>query len=403
MKLPKVVWKLGWVSFFADVASEMVYPLIPLFLTGPLGAPKAVLGLVEGVAEATVSFMKVWSGIGSDRRQKRKPYIVFGYGLSAIGKPILGIASIWPIALVARGIDRVGKGLRTTARDALIADAVEKEQRGSAFGVHRSLDTAGALVGVGVAALILALYGHALTKANYQTIFLVAGIPGIISVLIALRVSESVGQSPNGSIRTIPWRQVIGQLPAAYWLTAALFGLFSIANSSDTFVLLRGKELGYTPLMVIGAYALYNVAYMLFSYPAGRLSDRIGRWPVIAAGWLLYGAVYYGLAMSSAGLLPALLLLYGVYIGLTKAVGTALVADHAPEEWKGVAMGIFHLISGVATIGGNVLAGFLWDNSGSKSTFMLGAGLALLATIGAVMMWRSDSRPPQGLAPVKSA
>lgn len=379
-RLPATVWKLGWVSFFADVASEMVYPLIPLFLTGPLGAPKVVLGLVEGVAESVVSFMKGWSGIGSDRRGARVPYIRAGYGLSAIGKPLLGLAYAWPLALVARSVDRVGKGLRTTARDALIIDAVESGQKGEAFGLHRSMDTAGALVGVAIAAAIVAFLGSNLTAISYRNIFLLAAIPGLISVAITFAVKDLKAPPAPGTEKP-PLREVVKTFPKPFWAVSAAFAVFSFANSSDTFILIRAKDLGYSTVGAILAYGLYNVAYMLFSYPAGRISDRIGRWPVIACGWWLYAAVYAGLAFLGGSLFPGLLVAYGIYIGLTKAVGTALVADHAPENAKGTAMGVFNMIAGVATIFGNVVAGELWDHYGSATMFLTGAAIAAVAAL----------------------
>lgn len=390
-RLPKVVWKLGWISFFADVASEMVYPLIPLFLTGPLGAPKWILGLVEGSAESVVSFMKAWSGIGSDRRQARKPYIVAGYGLSALGKPLLGLAVYWPLALLSRSIDRIGKGLRTTARDALIADAVEPAQRGAAFGLHRGLDTAGALVGVAIVALLIHFLGSNLQAPQFRTIFLLAAIPGAVSIVIALSIRD-VRSAARNELRRVPWKALIQELPREFWWAAGLFALFSFANSSDTFILLRAKDLGYSTLQVILAYGLYNIAYMVVSYPAGKLSDRLGRWPVITLGWLLYSAVYLGFAFASRFALPGLLLTYGVYMGLTKAVGTALVADYSPAEWKGMAMGLFFFISGIATVAGNILGGALWDVQGAQATFLAGSILALLAVIGAALMGRHASQ-----------
>lgn len=377
-KLPSTVWKLGWVSFFADVSSEMVYPLISLFLVGALGAPASVLGVVEGVAESVVSLMKGWSGIGSDRRKARLPYVRFGYGLSALGKPLLGLATAWPMAVLARCVDRVGKGLRTTARDALLSDAAGPEQRGAAFGLHRTMDTAGALVGVGVAALLVWSLGENLTKTQFALIFFLAGIPGLISLAFTLGVKES---KPNlAADRPYQVREAVRALPRSFWFVAVAFAAFAFANSSDTFLLLYGKESGLSPLGVIGAYALYNVTFMISSYPAGKLSDRVGRWPLIFAGWLLYALVYGALGLNLAGL-PPLLLLYGVYMGLSKAVGTALVADQSPPEYRGTAMGLFYLLAGAATLLGNIAAGQVWDHFGARTMFGASAILAVFATV----------------------
>lgn len=376
--LPKTVVKLGWVSFFADVASEMVYPLISIFMVSILGAPASVLGLVEGAAESVVSFMKGWSGVASDRRRARLPYVRAGYGLSALGKPMLALAVAWPIALLARVTDRVGKGLRTTARDALIADAVTKDQRGAAFGFHRAMDTAGALVGVLVCALLIWSLGVNLTATQFAVIFALAGIPGLISVVITFRVQESAATT----VQEKPYRlrEVLRKLPRSFWVMAVVFTLFAFANSSDSFLLLYGKESGLTLLQVTGAYALYNVSYMLTSYPAGVWSDRVGRTPVILTGWILYAAVYAALGFQ---LLPLGVLLfgYGIYMGLAKGTATALVADRAPAHARGTAMGVFYLLMGAGTLLGNLAAGLVWDRYGSRTMLKASAAVALVSAL----------------------
>lgn len=359
----------------------MAYPLIPLFLKNTLKASVGALGIIEGTAEAIVSFMKGWSGWHSDRIGKRVPYVRWGYGLSALGKPLIGLATVWPFVLFARTLDRLGKGLRTTARDALVVDAVPKNMLGRAFGLHRALDTAGALVGVLLAAwLIFLIPGH------YRTIFLLAGIPGFVSLGFTFLVRErKKGDAPDESQPReleplkASAREVLKSMPAGYWFALGLTLLFALANSSDTFLLLRSSQLGLKDEQVVLVYALYNVAYMALSYPAGAWSDVIGRWGIMAIGWLLYAGVYAGFALLGGSWLWALFACYGLYMGLTKGVGAALVADFAPKQARGTAMGLFNMLLGGATLLASLIAGILWDRVGPTAPFWFGSILALMA------------------------
>jgi MFS family permease len=389
--LPRRVYLLGWISLFADVASEMVYPIIPIYATAVLMVQPTGLGLIEGVAAAIVSFMRGWSGWHSDRAGRRVPYIQWGYGLSALGKPLLALPFGWFGVLFARSLDRVGKGLRTTARDALIVDSVDKDQYGQAFGLHRAMDTTGAFLG-GVLALVMLI----VWPGDLRWIFLVAFLPGLVSVAITFLIKEPENHSEAKPILDpdskgfSPW----------FWRAVAIALVFGLANSSDTFLLLKANQVfqglpgfdwlrGILPKAAVDAhfplilttlaYLLYNVAYVAFSYPAGILSDRIGRWGVISVGWLLYAAVYTGFAFAGAGNIWWLFLLYGVYIGLADGVGKALVADHAPPDRRGTALGIYFMGMGFATIFGNLLTGWLWARYSPKVAFMTGAGLAVLA------------------------
>jgi len=377
--LPKTVWRLSWVSFFADISSEVIYPLLPIYITGFLGAPKVILGLVEGVAEGVVSFFKGWSGVHSDVYGARLPYVQAGYGLSALGKPALAIAAVWPVALAARVVDRIGKGVRTTARDALIADVTPKALWGAAFGLHRALDTAGALVGVALLACVIALLPPVLTWDQYKLIFLLAGVPGIISVIITFTVREPE-QRHDGASKPKAMGAAVRGLPKRFWLALIPFAAFGIANSSDGFLLMRAKELGFTTFQTILVYALYNVSYMALAYPVGKLSDRIGRTPIIAAGWLLYAGVYAAFTTTILAWLPVIFFFYGVFRALTQATSASLVAHRAPPELKGTAMGAFHFTLGFATIAGNLATGLLWDRYGAKTALPFCAGLAALAT-----------------------
>lgn len=359
----------------------MAYPLIPLFLKNTLKASVGALGIIEGTAEAIVSFMKGWSGWHSDRIGKRVPYVRWGYGLSALGKPLIGLATVWPFVLFARTLDRLGKGLRTTARDALVVDAVPKNMLGRAFGLHRALDTAGALVGVLLAAwLIFLIPGH------YRTIFLLAGIPGFVSLGFTFLIRErKKGDAPDESQPReleplkASAREVLKSMPAGYWFALGLTLLFALANSSDTFLLLRSSQLGLKDEQVVLVYALYNVAYMALSYPAGAWSDVIGRWGIMAIGWLLYAGVYAGFALLGGSWLWALFACYGLYMGLTKGVGAALVADFAPKQARGTAMGLFNMLLGGATLLASLIAGILWDRVGPTAPFWFGSILALMA------------------------
>lgn len=356
----------------------MVYPVVPLFLTSVLGAPVAVLGAIEGLAEVIVSLMKGASGWHCDKLGRRVPYIRWGYGLGAISKPLMAVAFSWPMILLARAVDRTGKGLRTTARDALIADAVDASQGGQAFGFHRMMDTAGAMVGVLLATMLLFLLpGH------YRTIFLVATVPGLAAVWLTFRLREAAKAPACAPSQTYalltgkPW----SGLPKTFWLTLAPLLVFAFANSSDTFLILRAKDLGLTDTESIMAYLLFNLVYALSAYPLGILSDRMGRWRMVLSGWMIYGFVYLGVANAGMGDVWWLFALYGLFMGLTEGVGRALIRDHIPEDRKGSAMGIFHMSVGLMMLAGSVTAGLCWDLIGSRSPFALGGSAAFLAVI----------------------
>jgi len=387
--LPARVYQLGWISFFADVSSEMAYPVLPLFLKNTLGAPLAAIGLVEGIAEGLVSVMKGWSGWHSDRTGRRVPFVRWGYGLSALGKPMIALAHVWPMVLLARVVDRLGKGLRTTARDALIADSVERSRLGEAFGLHRAMDTAGALLGVLVAAGLLAVLPD-----QYRLIFLLAAIPGAVSVAFALALKEprapdrdQESERPlhsglEGVQAEGPLARPSLRFSKPYWRAVGLALVFGLGNSSDTFLLLRAQDLGLSAALAILAYALYNVSYTLLSRPAGALSDRIGRWRVMGVGWLLYAGVYLGFAWFGTGAVWPLFVLYGAYMGLTQGVGKALVAQHAPDDRRGTALGLFYTCTGGVTVLSSVIAGLLWDHVSPSAPFLFGAACALVAAAG---------------------
>ncbi|MFH1263223.1 MAG: MFS transporter [Pseudomonadota bacterium] len=373
-RLSPTVRKLGWISFLTDVASEMVYPVIPLFVVGVLGLPVVVLGSIEGVAEGIVNVMNGLSGWQSDRSGRRLPLIRWGYGLAAASKPLLALAFHWPVVLFARSLDRVGKGLRSSARDALIADGSTKENLGRGFGFHRAMDTAGALTGVLLSALLLRFLPQ-----SYRMIFVLAVLPGIAAVWLAFRLREAAPRPaatlPRPSLRE--WFD----FPASYWRTLALFLLFALANSSDTLLLLRAKSVGLADSTVILAYAIYNLTYAAISYPAGIVSDRLGRWRVIALGWGIYAAVYFGFAKATMITVFPLFALYGCYIGLVHGVGKALIAENAPADRRGTAMGLFQMSTGLTTVVSSVVAGLLWDKISPAAPFYFGSAVAVLALL----------------------
>jgi len=393
--LPRAIVTLGWVSFFTDVASEMVYPVIPLFLVSVLGAPAAVLGAMEGAAEALVCMMKGFSGWHSDRLGRRAPYVRAGYGLSALSKPLLALAFSWPLVFVARMADRLGKGLRTTARDAMIADAAPPAGLGGAFGFHRAMDTSGAIVGVLAAMGLLALLPGA-----YRTIFLLAALPGVAAVWLTFRLREP-GDRPADAedaepsapaAPRLPLRESLRGLPGEYWRSLVLLSLFAFANSTDALLLLRAKDLGLGDLQVVAAYVLFNLAYAATAYPAGLLSDRVGRWRLMLGGWTLYALVYFGFALTGPAGLWGLFPVYGLYMGLTEGVGKAIIASGIPQERKGTAMGFFLMVTGLLTLAGSLAAGLAWDHIGPRAPFVMGGAVALLAVAAGLIPFRRADR-----------
>ena len=355
--LSKNVIALGWVSFFTDLASEMLYPIIPLFLTGTLGASTELLGLIEGVAEGGSSILRWVAGAFSDQFRRRKPFVVAGYAVSALSKPLMGLAAYvggWPLFFVGRTSDRVGKSIRTSARDALIADSTEPPHRGLAFGFHRAMDTCGAIVGPLSALLILWLRpGFPL-----QWLFFIALAPGIASTLVAAAAVRDIPHEPRRDAKPPPLWQTY---PRSFWLLIVAAGVFSLGNSSDSFLILRSRDLGMSFTMVILAYAVYNGVYALAATPLGRLSDRIGRKPVIVAGWLVYAGVYLGFAAARSASLPwALLSIYGLYQALTEGVTKALISDVVPQHQRGGGIGMFYTVTGVCQLAANLMTGALW-------------------------------------------
>jgi MFS family permease len=382
------VMLLGVVSFFADVSSEMVYPIVPLFLRGTLGAPLIAVGLIEGVAESTASLLKFVVGWFSDRIRRRLPFTFVGYALAALSKPGLAAAVAWPMVLVTRFVDRTGKGIRTAPRDALIADSSDPRELGRAFGLHRAMDTLGAVVGPLIALALLAWLGD-----RYRPIFLFAFIPGAISVIALAAVRETVHQSSD---RTHPPLLSLRGYDPAFLAFLGVTLLFAVGNSSDAFLVLRAHDLGLSASAVVLAYVLYNVSYAGLSLPAGIRSDRVGRRPVIIVGFLVFALVYGGFAFATHGwMVWPLFIVYGGYIALTEGVGKAYVADLVPEERRGTAMGLYNATTGMTLLFASLVGGGLWDLIGPQATFAFGSATALLsaAALAITALLRRDPIP----------
>lgn len=381
--LPRNIWVLTAASFLTDISSEMVFNLIPLFLSNVLGLKTSVIGLIDGLAETTASLLKLYSGALSDRLGNRKWLTVAGYAISTLAKPFLYFASTWGWVLGVRISDRVGKGIRTAPRDALMAGSVDENQRGLAFGLHRAGDTAGAFTGLAIAAFIIWLSQEGstqLTRATFQTIVLVSVLPALLAVLVlAFLIREVTGKTKA----TVPVFSLEG-LDTRFktFLVAAV--LFTIGNSSDAFIILRGQERGLSVLQVMGMLLTFNAVYTVLAGPLGALSDRIGRRKLILTGWLAYGLVYLGFALAQTGLHVWVLFgLYGVYYAMTEGVAKAFVADLVPTERRGTAYGLYNAALALTALPASLLAGVLWQGIGSwgglgaSAPFIFGALLAL--------------------------
>jgi MFS family permease len=374
-RLGRNVLALAAVSLLTDVASDMTYPLLPLFLATTLGASATAVGAIEGAAESTAALLKLASGWLSDRVSRRKPLVLAGYGIASLIRPLIGLAQSVTQVLGIRVTDRIGKGIRTAPRDALVADSVDPAIRGRAFGFHRAADHAGAVIGPLLAFALLRWGG-----LEVRQIFLLTAIPGALAVLALLvGVREVPREMPEAS-RKLDLRAPLGR---RFWSFLAVLLVFTLGNSTDAFLLLRARDLGIDAALIPILWALLHVVKSLSSTPGGALSDRIGRKPLLVAGWILYAAVYFALARADAAWQAwALFAVYGIYFGLTEGVEKALVADLVPEDRRGAAFGWYNLALGIAALPASLIFGTIWDRAGAPAAFGFGAAMALAAAIG---------------------
>jgi MFS family permease len=385
-RLPRNVFAIGLVSLLNDASSELIYPFLPLFLSLTLGVSPAVVGLVEGAAESLSSLLKLWAGYISDRVGKRKLLVVLGYGLANVARPFIGYAGSWAQVLAIRLVDRFGKGLRGAPRDAMIADSSMPSQRGLAFGFHRAMDHTGAVIGplLGYALVwLLAANRDALTAADYKLIFLIAAVPALASVFVALfMVRESEAPHPVNAPRKEPPRLSLAGFDGNFKYFLVLIALFTLSNSSDAFLILRANQAGVPMAQVPLLWAALHLVKVVSSLLGGDLSDRLGRKTLILSGWLLYALVYLGFAfVGSASGAWALFLVYGIYFGLCEGAEKALVADLVTPAQRGTAFGLYNLAFGVTVLPASLLTGAIWRWQGPRAAFITCACLGTLAAL----------------------
>ena len=407
-RLPRNVFAISLVSLLNDASSEIIYPLLPLFLTITLGASPAAVGLIEGAAESVSSLLKLFAGYLSDRTNKRKGLVVFGYALASFARPLLAFATNWYQVLVIRLTDRVGKGVRTAPRDAMIADAAAVEERGLAFGFHRAMDHAGAVIGPLLGSLILfkvAVDRNAPTAGEYTKLFLVASIPALAAVLVAaFAVRETKRERQTGGTAAsleLPHFSLRG-FDGNFTRFLLIVALFTLSNSSDAFLLLRARTAGVSTATIPLLWAALHAVKVLSSLIGGDLSDRLGRKRLIASGWLLYAAVYAGFAfVTSTGAVWVLFLVYGIYFGLAEGTEKALVADLVRPEQRGTAYGLYNLAFSITVLPASLLMGALWDWRGPVTAFLTSGLIGATATLLLLLFVRSKT--PTGAVKYKKS
>jgi len=384
--VPPTVIALGLVSMFTDLSSEMIYPLIPVFLTTTLGAGALALGIIEGVAESTAAILKVVSGWWTDTVKRRKPFIFAGYGIAGAVRPLMAFVFAWPWVVVIRFVDRVGKGIRTAPRDALIADVTPEEHRGAAYGVHRSLDHFGAVLGPLVAAALLAI-GFGL-----RSVFFLAIIPAVIVIFV---IAKLVKEPEQATTITTTGRSVFsrgGDLGKNYWVLMAAVVMFTLGNSADAFLLLRLSDEGVSIVWIAILWSLFSLVKMVSNLVGGRLSDRLGRKRLVLTGWIFYAVIYLAMGVaSSTPILIALFLAYGLYFGLTEPVERAWVASLAPSDLRGSAFGYYNGAIGIGALPASIVFGGIWAAFGPTAAFAFGASMAAIAAL--ILFRVPETRP----------
>ncbi|GAA5234416.1 MFS transporter [Verticiella sediminum] len=385
--MPAGIWALGFVSMLMDISSEMIHALLPIYMVTVLGTSVLAVGLIEGIAEATASVVKVFSGSLSDRLGKRKLLAVVGYGLGAATKPVFPLAGTLGWLVGARFIDRVGKGIRGAPRDALVADITPPELRGAAYGLRQTLDTIGAFMGP-----LLAMGLMWLTASHFQTVFWIAVVPAFLAVAVLVIFVREPARPAAARPRAPLSLSTMARLGAGYWGVVAVGVVFTLARFSEAFLLLRAGEAGLAPMWAPLVLVLMAIAFSLSAYPAGVLSDRVSRMSVLAVGLCLLIAADLALAfMPGLGGLALGVALWGLHMGFTQGLFGALIADSAPAELRGTAFGVFHLLTGLALLLASVLAGALWDTVGYRGTFVCGAGIAAVTLMGLMVLKKRRS------------
>ncbi|WP_457552157.1 MFS transporter [Desulfobacula sp.] len=365
----------GLVSFFMDVSSEMIYPLVPLFLANVIGVNKSVIGLIEGIAESTASLLKVFSGYFSDRIGNRKWLMAAGYCISTLSRPVIALATTWHRVMGSRFIDRFGKGVRTAPRDAIIVESTDKAYIGRAFGFHRSLDTLGAVVGPGLAFFLLGAFSN-----DYRMVFWLSMIPGVIAVLlIVFFISEKKkptmlhAEKPKLSLKHFDWR---------FRFFVVIAGIFALGNSSDVFLILRAQQVGISAVMIPIVYLVFNLVYSFSAIPAGLAADKFGKKRMIFLGFILFALLYWGFARASEPkTIWVLFGLYGLFMGLTEGIQKAFLTTIIPRDFKATAFGMFNTVVGIATLPASLIAGWLWDSVSPSATFYFGSITAALSAV----------------------
>jgi len=392
-EIPAGVWTLGLVSMLMDISSEMIHALLPLYLVGVLHASTLTVGVIEGVAEATASITKIFSGALSDRLGKRKLLAAVGYGLAAATKPVFPLAPNIGWLIAARFVDRVGKGIRGAPRDALVADLSPPALRGASFGLRQALDTVGAFVGP-----LLAIGFMLLTGDNFTLVFWIAVVPAVLSAaLIMVGVHDPAPRADTAPVRAPLSPRELKRLGRRFWLVVGVATLFALARFSEAFLLLRGQSVGLPIALAPAVMVVMNLVYSLAAWPAGVLSDRIGRSGVLAAGFALLVVADLVLALgTSMAALAIGVALWGLHMGLTQGILASLVSDTAPDDLRGTAFGTFNLVTGLATLAASILAGGLWDIAGPRGTFLAGAAFTALALLWLPAIRSTDEAPAGG-------